>query len=220
MTAQIRDPLSPGYVLNPAVVPAHDPSVVTTLPHRTQAQRAEQQRLGRGSGRGSGLVHMPSSGADRPAGMTSHLEVAADFQGFRHYSVERFAETMRAVGVGSVGWPGALDDPVVTGLRGVAHELGRLVVVALGSRGYGPEASAALRAADEAALRSPRARLVSASGVTDVRPLPDPRVEAERPRRGAAGRTATPRGGASPRRRPVARGVPRHGRGDSSPSGH
>lgn len=153
MTAQIRDPLSPGYVLNPAVVPAHDPSLVTTLPHRTQAQRAEQQRLGRGSGRGSGLVHMPSSGADRPAGMTSHLEVAADFQGFRHYSVERFAETMRAVDVGFVGWPGALDDPVVTGLRGVAHELGRLVVVTLGSRGYGPEASAALRAADEAALR-------------------------------------------------------------------
>lgn len=38
---QIRDPLSPGYVLNPAVVPAHDPSLVTTLPHRTDWYHAE-----------------------------------------------------------------------------------------------------------------------------------------------------------------------------------
>jgi fructoselysine 6-kinase len=69
------------------------------------------------------------------AGLTSHLEVTADFLGFRHYTVERFAETMRAVDVGFVGWPEALDDPVVAGLRSVAHELGRLVVVTLGSRG-------------------------------------------------------------------------------------
>ncbi len=33
---QIRDPLSPGYVLNPAVVPVHDPSLITTLPERTE----------------------------------------------------------------------------------------------------------------------------------------------------------------------------------------
>ena len=31
---QIRDPLSPGYVLNPAVVPVHDPSLITTIPDR------------------------------------------------------------------------------------------------------------------------------------------------------------------------------------------
>ena len=31
---QIRDPLSPGYVLNPAVVPVHDPTLITTLPNR------------------------------------------------------------------------------------------------------------------------------------------------------------------------------------------
>jgi hypothetical protein len=29
---QIRDPLSPGYLLNPAVVPVHDPALITTLP--------------------------------------------------------------------------------------------------------------------------------------------------------------------------------------------
>jgi sugar/nucleoside kinase (ribokinase family) len=69
------------------------------------------------------------------AGHTAGLEVSADFLGFRHYSVDRFAATMRAVDVGFVGWPGALDDPVVSGLRDVAHGLGRLVVVTLGSRG-------------------------------------------------------------------------------------
>jgi sugar/nucleoside kinase (ribokinase family) len=69
------------------------------------------------------------------AGLTAAPEVTADFLGFRHYTVDRFATTMRAVDLGFVGWPGALDDPVVTGLRGVAHDLGRLVVVTLGSRG-------------------------------------------------------------------------------------
>lgn len=69
------------------------------------------------------------------AGLTAHLEVSADFLGFRHYTVERFAGTMRFVDVGFVGWPGAPDDPVVAGLRDVAHDLGRLVVVTLGSRG-------------------------------------------------------------------------------------
>ncbi len=33
---QIRDPLSPGYVLNPAVVPVHDPALITTLPSRDE----------------------------------------------------------------------------------------------------------------------------------------------------------------------------------------
>ncbi len=33
---QIRDPMSPGYVLNPAVVPVHDPTLITTLPNRDE----------------------------------------------------------------------------------------------------------------------------------------------------------------------------------------
>jgi sugar/nucleoside kinase (ribokinase family) len=69
------------------------------------------------------------------AGLPAGLDVSADFLGFRHYTVDRFAATMRAVEVGFVGWPGALDDPVVGGIRDVAHGLGRLVVVTLGSRG-------------------------------------------------------------------------------------
>jgi hypothetical protein len=38
---QIRDPLSPGYVLNPAVVPVHDPALISTVPSRTEWYHAE-----------------------------------------------------------------------------------------------------------------------------------------------------------------------------------
>ena len=38
---QIRDPLSPGYVLNPAVVPVHDPLLITSLPNRTDWYHVE-----------------------------------------------------------------------------------------------------------------------------------------------------------------------------------
>jgi len=38
---QIRDPLSPGYCLNPAVVPIHDPALITSLPNRTDWYHVE-----------------------------------------------------------------------------------------------------------------------------------------------------------------------------------
>lgn len=38
---QIRDPLSPGYVLNPAVVPVHDPTLITSLPNRVDWYHSE-----------------------------------------------------------------------------------------------------------------------------------------------------------------------------------
>jgi hypothetical protein len=38
---QIRDPRSPGYVLNPAVVPVHDPALITTLPSRDEWYHTE-----------------------------------------------------------------------------------------------------------------------------------------------------------------------------------
>jgi sugar/nucleoside kinase (ribokinase family) len=62
------------------------------------------------------------------------VEVAADFLGFRHYTVERFERTMSHVAVGFVGWPGAPDDPTVAGFREVAFDLERLVVVTMGAR--------------------------------------------------------------------------------------
>jgi hypothetical protein len=38
---QIRDPLSPGYCLNPAVVPVHDATLITSLPNRTDWYHVE-----------------------------------------------------------------------------------------------------------------------------------------------------------------------------------
>ena len=46
----------------------------------------------------------------------------------------RFAETMAAVDIGIVGWPGDRDDPAVSGIREVTHRLGKLVVVTQGSQ--------------------------------------------------------------------------------------
>jgi hypothetical protein len=38
---QIREPTSPGYVLNPAVVPVHDPALITTHPSRAEWYHVE-----------------------------------------------------------------------------------------------------------------------------------------------------------------------------------
>lgn len=68
------------------------------------------------------------------SGDLAGIDVSADFLGFRHYTVDRLAGTMRHVDVGIIGWPGAEDDPTVAGMRGVAFDLGRLLVVTMGSR--------------------------------------------------------------------------------------
>ena len=62
------------------------------------------------------------------------VAVSADFLGFRHYTVDRLAETMRHVDLGFIGWPGAEDDPAVAGMRDVAFGLGRVLVVTMGAR--------------------------------------------------------------------------------------
>jgi sugar/nucleoside kinase (ribokinase family) len=69
------------------------------------------------------------------AGALAQLDVSADFLSLRHYDLERFAATMRHVGLGFVGWPGEPDDPTVRGIATVTADLHRLVVVTLGSRG-------------------------------------------------------------------------------------
>jgi sugar/nucleoside kinase (ribokinase family) len=63
-----------------------------------------------------------------------HLEVSADFLGFRHYTVERLAATMHHVDLGFIGWPGAEDAVEVDGMRAVARDLGKALVVTMGSR--------------------------------------------------------------------------------------
>ena len=60
--------------------------------------------------------------------------VSADFLGFRHYTIERLATTMAHVDLGFIGWPGAEDAPEVEGMRGVANQLGRVLVVTLGAK--------------------------------------------------------------------------------------
>jgi sugar/nucleoside kinase (ribokinase family) len=60
--------------------------------------------------------------------------VSADFLGFRHYTVERLASTMAHVDLGFIGWPGAEDASEVAGMRRVANELGRVLVVTLGAK--------------------------------------------------------------------------------------
>ena len=61
--------------------------------------------------------------------------VSADFLGFRHYTVDRLARTMAHVDLGFIGWPGAEDAPEIAGMRRVANELGRVLVVTLGATG-------------------------------------------------------------------------------------
>jgi len=82
------------------------------------------------------LVEGAITELDRLAGTgrLQGIEVAADFLGFQHYTLERFARTMGHVDVGFVGWPGTEDDPTVAGLRDVAFDLERLVVVTMGAR--------------------------------------------------------------------------------------
>jgi sugar/nucleoside kinase (ribokinase family) len=67
-------------------------------------------------------------------GALGHLAVSADFLGFRHYTIDRLAETMGHVDVGFIGWPGAEDAPEVVGMRRVAEGLGKVLVVTMGSR--------------------------------------------------------------------------------------
>ena len=66
-------------------------------------------------------------------GRLEGIEVVADFLGFRHYSPDRFAETMRWVDRAIVGWPGAPDEHGVAALRRITNELGKRLVVTFGS---------------------------------------------------------------------------------------
>lgn len=60
---------------------------------------------------------------------------SADFLDFRHFSLEQFVKTMPVLDLGFIGWPGALDDPLLPQLRQIVFDLGKLLVVTLGSRG-------------------------------------------------------------------------------------
>lgn len=61
--------------------------------------------------------------------------LSADFLDFRHFTTDKFAEMMPLVDLGFIGWPGALDDPLLPQLRQIVFDLGKLLVVTLGARG-------------------------------------------------------------------------------------
>jgi len=67
-------------------------------------------------------------------GFLRHVAVSADFLGFRHYSIERLAETMGHVDLGFIGWPHDEGEAAVEGMREVAFDMRRVLVVTLGSR--------------------------------------------------------------------------------------
>ena len=67
-------------------------------------------------------------------GALQGLDVSADFLGFRHYTVDRLRETMAHVDLGIIGWPGAEDAPELDGMRAVAAELDKVLVVTMGAR--------------------------------------------------------------------------------------
>jgi sugar/nucleoside kinase (ribokinase family) len=77
------------------------------------------------------IAELERLGADGALGASF---VSADFLGFRHYTVERLAGTMAHVDLGFIGWPGEEDAPEVDGMRRVANELGRVLVMTLGAR--------------------------------------------------------------------------------------
>jgi sugar/nucleoside kinase (ribokinase family) len=69
------------------------------------------------------------------AGRLDGVEVSADFLGSRHYTPERFADTMRWVDLAIVGWPGSPEDPGVGELRRTVDRLGKRLIVTFGSKG-------------------------------------------------------------------------------------
>lgn len=68
-------------------------------------------------------------------GALDHLDASGDFFDFRHYDVERFEGSMRWLQTAFIGWPGALDDPTIDGVRDVVRRSRKLAVITLGSRG-------------------------------------------------------------------------------------
>ena len=116
--------------------------------HLTQRERF---LLGRATHLHAVLVEGAIAEVERlgDAGVLAHIPVSADFLGFRHYTVERLARTMRTVDLGFIGWPGDEADPTVHRFREVAFDLRRVLVITLGSRavrifdGHTPNAAVA-----------------------------------------------------------------------------
>ena len=63
------------------------------------------------------------------------VNVSADFLGFRHYTPERFRDTLAHIDLAFIGWQGAQDDAQLAEVRASVLEARKIAVITLGSHG-------------------------------------------------------------------------------------
>ena len=69
------------------------------------------------------------------SGHLEHVMVSADFLGFRHYTPERFHETLAHIDLAFIGWPGAREDASLAEVRRFVLDAHKIAVVTLGAQG-------------------------------------------------------------------------------------
>jgi sugar/nucleoside kinase (ribokinase family) len=69
------------------------------------------------------------------SGHLEHVMVSADFLGFRHYTPERFRETLVHIDLAFIGWPGAREDASLAEVRRFVLDTQKVAVVTLGAQG-------------------------------------------------------------------------------------
>lgn len=69
------------------------------------------------------------------AGHLAHVQVSADFLGFRHYTPERFRDTLAHIDLAFIGWQGAREDASLAAVRRSVLEAQKVAVVTLGAQG-------------------------------------------------------------------------------------
>jgi fructoselysine 6-kinase len=69
------------------------------------------------------------------SGHLAHLMVSADFLGFRHYTPERFRDTLAHLDLAFIGWPGSREDASLAEVRESVLDARKIAVITLGSQG-------------------------------------------------------------------------------------
>ena len=69
------------------------------------------------------------------AGHLAHVQVSADFLGFRHYTPERFRDTLAHIDLAFIGWQGTREDASLAEVRRSVLEAQKVAVVTLGAQG-------------------------------------------------------------------------------------
>lgn len=69
------------------------------------------------------------------SGRLAHVQVSADFLGFRHYTPERFRETLAHIDLAFIGWPGAREDESLAAVRRSVLDAEKVAVITLGAEG-------------------------------------------------------------------------------------